>query len=216
MIFILCCACYSFAEDELLDDTPATDQDRTQTVAIQNRPYIMNKELGMFYAYMPLDHFHHFHAFGANYLHYFNDYFGWEVVNGAFVNKQSTNLDSRLVNDYGVIPETVDILKYYYTTNLVYTPLYMKHLYNNKDIRFGDLSFVLGGGQSRFDVAGNTGLIQLGFIARFIGQEGLNFKLDVRYLTFLKDNVRPNMTIGFVMTYNFSDKPKGDVQLDEE
>lgn len=187
-----------------------------KTVAIQDRPYILNKELGLYYAYLPLDHFNHFHAFGLNYLNYFNDYFAWEVFNAATVAKQTTGLEDRLLNDYGAVPDTFDILQYYYTTGVVYTPIYMKHLYNNKEIRFGDISFVAGGGIARFEKTGNSNMIEAGVVTRFIGQQGFNLKLDVRYKYFTNSDLRPNLSMGLALTYNFAKEAPVSKALDEE
>ncbi|MEQ1721919.1 MAG: hypothetical protein ABL930_02005 [Pseudobdellovibrio sp.] len=198
-------------------ETPVEEpEEAPKTVAIQNRPYILNKEIGVYYSYMPLDHFNHFHAFGANYLNYFNDYLAWEVFNAATVTKQSTGLADRLLNDFGAVPDTFDILQYYFTSSVIYTPIYMKHLYKNKEIRFGDISFVAGAGVARFEKALNANMVEAGFITRFIGQEGLNFKFDVRYKTFLSGNLRPNISIGLVFTYNFTEEVQNKQALDEE
>lgn len=204
------------AQEEAVDESVEEVGEKPLTVAIQNRPYILNKEIGMYYGYMPLDHFNHFHAFGANYLNYFNDYLAWEVVNAATVTKQSTGLADRLLNDFGAVPDTFDILQYYITTSVIYTPIYMKHLYNNKDIRFGDISFVAGAGVARFEKALNANMVEAGFITRFIGSEGLNFKFDVRYKAFLSGDLRPNISLGLVFTYNFTTEVTNKQELDEE
>ena len=234
LIAILLFAVQVSAQDLNLDDAPAdsTEEEsqaeaetsvtepelgeRPETVAIQNRPYILNKEVGLYYSYLPLDHFNHFHTFGVNYLTYFNDYIAWEVVNGAVSTKQSTGLEERLFGRFGAVPDTFDVLQYYFTTSLVYTPIYMKHLYNNTDIRFGDMSFVLGAGVARFERALNSNMVEVGVISRFLGGEGFNFKFDVRYKQFLKGGLRPNLSIGLVFTYNFTDEVKDGTPLDEE
>ena len=206
--------------EEAAVEESVTDGDEVgelpKTVAIQNRPYILNKEIGLYYSYMPLDHFNHFHSFGANFLNYFNDYIAWEVFNAATVTKQSTGLSDRLLNDYAAVPDTFDILQYYFTTSIVYTPIYMKHLYKNTEIRFGDMSFVLGAGVARFERALNSNVIEAGVISRFLGGEGLNFKFDVRYKQFLNSGLRPNLSIGLVFTYNFTNEVGEGQPLDEE
>ena len=197
-------------------DTSASEEDVPRTFAIQNRPYILNRELGFYYSFMPLDHFNHFHSFGMNFLNYYNDYLAWEIFNAATVTKQSTGLEERLQNDYNAIPDTFDILQYYFTTNIVYTPIYMKHLYRDSQIRFGDISFVAGAGIARFEKALNSNMIDIGIVSRFIGGPGVNFKFDVRYDIFTKSNLRPNLSIGFVFTYNFTADVKEGKPLDEE
>ena len=206
----------TFAQVEELDSVTEEVEEKPKTVAIQNRPYILNKEFGVYYSYMPLDHFNHFHSLGMNYLNYYNDYLAWEVFNVASVSKESTGLANRLLNDFGAVPDTFDILQYYFTTSIIYTPIYMKHLYKEKDIRFGDISFVAGAGVSRWERALNANMIEFGFITRFIRQEGLNFKFDVRYKTFLGGDLRPNMSLGLVLTYNFMQEVKNKKVFDEE
>ena len=189
---------------------------RPETYAIQNRPYVLTKEFGIYYSYMPLDHFNHFHSFGANFLTYFNDYIAWEVFNAATVTNQSTGLADRLLVDYNAIPDTFDVLKYYYSTSVVYTPIYMKHLYQNSEIKFGDISFVLGTGLARFETAGNSNMIEAGIITRFVGGDGFNFKFDARYKVFTKADLRPNLSLGLVLTYNFGSESSQGRPADEE
>lgn len=189
---------------------------RPETYAIQNRPYILNKEIGFYYAYLPLDHFNNFHAFGINYLNYYNDYLAWEVFNVAGATNQSTGLADRLLNDYNAIPDTFDFLKYYYSTSIVYTPIYMKHLYQNDKIRFGDISFVAGAGLARFDRNGNSNMIEAGIISRFVGGPGFNFKFDVRYKIFTAGDLRPNLSLGLVFSYNFLNEVAKGVEIDED
>ncbi len=218
LIFVISCLfCKaSFAQVEEQETTAEELGEKPKTVAIQNRPYILNKEFGLYYSYMPLDHFNHFHSFGMNYLNYYNDYLAWEIFNAATASKESTGLEGRLLNDLGVVPDTFDVLQYYFTTSIIYTPIYMKHLYKNKEIRFGDISFVAGAGVSRWERALNANMFEVGFITRFIGQEGFNFKLDVRHKTFLGGELRPNLSLGLVLTYNFMQEAKNKQVLDEE
>ena len=189
---------------------------RPETYAIQNRPYILNKEIGIYYSYMPLDHFNHFHSFGLNYLTYYNDYIAWEVFNGGISTNQSTGLADRLLHDYNAIPDTFDVLRYYYSTSIVYTPIYMKHLYQNTSIKFGDISFVAGAGLARFERNGNSNMFEAGIISRFVGGPGFNFKFDVRYKVFTKSDLRPNLSLGLVLTYNFSNEAAKGAGPDEE
>ena len=137
LIFVICChfCNVGFAQEIALEEEQETSteeiSEKPKTVAIQNRPYILNKEIGFYYSYMPLDHFNHFHSFGVNYLNYYNDYLAWEVFNAASASKEATGLADRLLNDFGAVPDTFDILQYYFTTSLIYTPIYTKHLYKN-------------------------------------------------------------------------------------
>lgn len=201
--------CYS-------DELSLTESEKPKVVAITQRPYVLNKELGVYYSYLPLDHFNHFQIYGLNYQNYFNDYLAWEIFNVGHSKGISTGLEERLKTEFGALPEESDVLEAIYSTSLVYTPIYMKHVYRKSEIKYGDLSFILGAGQGRFTRNGNINLIQFGFSSRFIGQEGFNLKLDTRYIVYLNSAVQSNLSVGLVLSYNFIKKTETELQFKEE
>ena len=201
--------CYS-------DELSLSDEEKPKIVAITVRPYVLNKELGVYFSYLPLDHFNHFQIFGLNYQNYFNDYLAWEIFNVGQSQAISTGLEERLVTEFGALPETSDTLESIYSTNLVYTPIYMKHVYRRTQIKYGDLSFILGGGQGHFKKNSQVNFFQIGFSSRFIGQEGFNLKLDTRYMVFLQSSIQPNLSVGLVLSYNFIKKSDTELQFKEE
>ena len=201
--------CYS-------DELSLSDEEKPKIVAITVRPYVLNKELGVYFSYLPLDHFNHFQIFGLNYQNYFNDYLAWEIFNVGQSQAISTGLEERLVTEFGALPETSDTLESIYSTNLVYTPIYMKHVYRRTQIKYGDLSFILGAGQGRFKKNSQVNFFQIGFSSRFIGQEGFNLKLDTRYMVFLQSSIQPNLSVGLVLSYNFIKKSDTELQFKEE
>jgi len=202
-----------FAEDLNLE---TVEDEAPRIVAITSRPYVLNKEIGFYYSYLPLDHFNHFQVYGANYQTYFNDYLAWEVLNFGYVTATTTRLEQRLIDDFGALPEESDVLKNIYSTSLVYTPIYMKHLVHNSSIKYGDLSFIGGFARGEFEKNGNINMAVLGFSNRFVGQEGLNIKLDVRYLQPLGGNVRSNLSIGIVFSYNFIKNSEKEIEIRED
>ena len=127
-------------------------QEETTTMplisAVQRRPSQLTQELSMHFSYMPLDHFQTYFSVGLSYFYYFSDYLAWEVVNANYVQNSPTGLESYLNGTYNANPETFDIIQMYATSNIVYTPLYMKHLSRGKNIGWGDLSLVAGAGSA--------------------------------------------------------------------
>ena len=210
MTFIFVCNfCFS-------DELSLTDEEKPKIVAITSRPYVLNKELGVYYSYLPLDHFNHFQIYGLNYQNYFNDYLAWEIFNVGHSRSVSTGLEERLKTEFGALPEESDTLEDIVSTSIVYTPIYMKHVYQKKDIKYGDISFILGGGQGKFTKQSQVGFVQFGFSSRFIGQEGFNLKLDTRYLVFMNSAIQSNLSVGIVLSYNFIKKSEVDLQFKEE
>lgn len=198
------------AESESGEEVP-------RVVAITSRPYVLKQELSVYYAYLPLSHFNHFEFTGASYTHYFNDFFGWEVINAAAARSNPTGLESRLVNDFGVQADfQEDTFKAVFSTSLVYTPIYLKHQVHQKGIRYGDTSFNLGAGRANLERFGFTNFVSFGFSNRFVGREGFNLKLDLRYLQPLSDLVKANLAIGLVLSYNFAQVSNKEILIPEE
>lgn len=198
------------------DELSLADEEKPKIVAITNRPYVLNKELGIYYSYLPLDHFNHFQIYGLNYQNYFNDYLAWEIFNVGHSRAVSTGLEERLKTEFGALPEESDTLEDIVSTSIVYTPIYMKHVYQKKEIKYGDISFILGGGQGKFTKHSQVGFFQFGFSSRFIGQEGFNIKLDTRYMVFLDSAIQSNLSVGIVLSYNFIKKSEVDLQNKED
>src|SRR5437868_1398289 len=93
------------------------EPDGPRVIAIQRRNYHLTNELGGYLSYMPLDSFTQYFNTGANLTHYFNDYLGWEVFNGAYANSSSTGLKDYILNNFNAFPEVYDVINYYVTTN---------------------------------------------------------------------------------------------------
>lgn len=173
------------------------------TVAVQRRPQSLYRELSAHLSYLPMDHFNHYLVVGGSFTHYFNDYLGWEVVNANYAQDQSTGLEDALVGRYGAAPETFDIIEYFVTSNIVYTPLFMKHLFRRDQILWGDLSLIGGGGVTQLKERGTTNVINLGGAVRFFTESHWVYKMDFRQMFFFSSAVRPNIAITFSMSYNF-------------
>lgn len=171
--------------------------------AVQKRPNQLSRELSGHFSYLPLDHFNTYFALGLSYTHWFNDYLGWEVANLNYAKSSPTGLESYLVGTYGANPETFDILQYYGTTNLIYSPLFMKHLFKSESIVWGDLSFVGGVGMARLERNGNIGAFDFGGMVRFFSGAHWIYRLDIRQYLFSSALVKPNMAIAFGVSYNF-------------
>jgi outer membrane beta-barrel protein len=182
--------------------TPKQESLFPRTLAIQKRPYILNHEISIHVSYLPLDYFTTYLSAGFAFTQYFTDYFGWELVNANSAQSSSTGLES-YVRNQGAIPEGLDVMNYYATSNLVYTPLYMKNLFMKDHIVWGDVSFVGGYGQSHFKVAGNVGTVDFGVLLRFFSGAKFATKFDLRQYTYLAGGLKPNLAVTLGFSYNF-------------
>ncbi len=172
--------------------------------AVQKRPNQLSNELSGHFSYLPLDHFNTYFALGLSYTHWFNDYLGWEIANLNYAKNSPTGLEDYLSGTYGAnTPETFDIIQYYGTTNLIYTPLFMKHLFKSESIIWGDLSLVGGAGLARLEKNGNIGVFDFGGMVRFFSGTHWISRLDIRQYLFTSGVVKPNMAVTFGVSYNF-------------
>lgn len=172
--------------------------------AVQKRPNQLSQELSGHFSYFPLDHFNTYFALGLSYTHWFNDYLGWEIANLNYAKSSPTGLESHLIGAYDAKNvESFDILQYYGTTNLIYSPLFMKHLFKSESIIWGDLSLVGGGGLARLETSGNVGVFDFGGMVRFFSGTHWIYRLDIRQHLFTSSLVKPNMAIAFGVSYNF-------------
>jgi outer membrane beta-barrel protein len=153
--------------------------------------------------YWPLDHFNTFTSTGAAYAYYFNDYLAWEMVNYQALANTSTGLESYLNKTFAAQPESFDIMRTTTTTNLIYTPFYMKSVFASRSIVWGDLSFVLGGGSSQFERNKNVSTIDFGMIFRFLLGQKFSTKVDLRTYQFASKDIKPNLILSVGVAYSF-------------
>lgn len=179
-----------------------------QTFAVQRRPITLKNEFTAHLSYLPLDNFHVYNAGGLAYTHYFNDYLGWEVANVNFAKASSTGLDSHL-KSVGAAPEAqgLDVLQYYAMTNLVYTPFFTKSLFRASEVVWGDLSFVAGGGISKFEKAGSIGTFDFGGAIRFFLAKRSALKIELRAFIYGDAAIKPNAALTLAYAFNFDGEP---------
>lgn len=197
-----------FAQEE--DDIFAIPK----TYAVQNRKFKLGNQYSAHLGYMPMDSFTKGVVVGGSYTKYFTDFTGWEVLNVNWVFGIDTDLKSQLIDEFQADPGQIpDFPEWYITTNIVYTPIYNKNLFFNKDVVWGDITFVAGPGIGNFEIDGIRPLINGGAVLRFFFNEKESFKIDIREnLPFLSSGVEPFLFIGAAYTYQFDTKvkPQGD------
>jgi outer membrane beta-barrel protein len=180
-----------------------------QVIAVQNRPYHLTDEVTLQVGYLPLDSFTRYIAIGGSVTHFFSDFFGWEILNANYASSISTGLEQELASNFGATTDDkFDVLNYYGTTNLVFTPFYNKNLLFNSTIVYGETSFVAGFGISKFD-SGNINCADLGVIFRFLLGPSTSLKFDVREYVYFAGNAKSNLMLKVGFAYDFgSSEPK--------
>lgn len=184
--------------------------------AVQNRKFTLGSQLTGYLGYMPMDSFTKGYQFGAAFTTYFSDFSGWEVVNANYVLDEDTGLKGDILDISGgqaAADKIPDFPEWMVTTNFVYTPIYTKNLFFNKNIVWGDLSFVSGGGIASYKEDDIRPIANIGAILKFFLSEQTSFRVELReYLAFLSDGLEPFMALQVGYTYQFgsSKKKQGD------
>jgi outer membrane beta-barrel protein len=189
----------------------ATDE-VPKIIAVQNRTYYLSDEITVQAGYLPLDSFTKYFSFGGSYTHFYNDFLGWEVVNGEYAQPLDTGLSNDLVSRFGATAIKGDVLQYYLTTNAIYTPLYTKNLIFNRSILSGETSLVGGLGYSKFD-SGSANTFDLGIVFRLIMGKSSSLKFDVReyvYLTTLDTKTNLMVMLGYSYSLGKTERKSSD------
>ena len=190
-------------------------------VAVQNRPYYLNGDLSVSLGALPTDAFNKGYSAGLSYTHYFNDYVGWEIVNvNAVLNNETTlKKDIEALNvdiTNNSLGGQLDYITYYALTSIVYTPLYNKSLLFNRDVVYGETSFVLGLGAANFDSAGPRFMASAGLYLRFFTSPSTSWKFDWRNNIHFDstDGATNAMSIGIAYSIQLGSNPNE--QSDED
>lgn len=174
-----------------------------KTYAVQNRKFKLGSQYSAHFGYMPMDSFTKGIVLGASYTKYFSDFTGWEVINANWVFSMDTGLQKELKEKYGAQASDIpDFPEWYITSNIAYTPIYSKNLFFNKNVVWGDITFVAGPGVGSFKNDGVKPLVNFGAVLRFFIDDTQSFKVDIREnLPFLSTGVEPYLMIGISYTY---------------
>ena len=122
------------------------DADDTGDVAaIQNRTYHMGQELEAAISVLPYDAFYKGIAGEVAYTFHFTDGFAWEAVRFGYATDFDTNLKTQLLN-LGVAPTTFEEVQLFVSSDVVWTPFYLKAAAFNHYVLYGELYGLLGGG----------------------------------------------------------------------
>lgn len=179
------------------------------TVAVQIRPKPLAEEIALHVSYLPNDHFNHYAVMGGSLTHYFNDYLGWEIANFNLAKRISTELEENLLEKYSVLPEKTDRIMKWITTNIVYSPLYMKNLFMKNSILWGDLSFIGGYGITQLKEKGMVNTFDVGAAIRFFPNSSITYRIDFRQMIFMTTNIESNLAITLGISYNFGHSWRG-------
>ena len=159
-------------------------QESGKLLAIQQKKYSLVHELDIGGMFEPQDAFSKGLALEGAYTWHFGDDLSWEVLRGGYIAQLDSGLKSQLINQFGVAPTAIDLLQYYLTSSLVWSPLYGKFALRNASVVHAEAFVTAGGALGHFTSSFREGP-ELGVGVRVFLSQRLSMRFDARDAVFL-------------------------------
>ena len=183
-------------------------EDAGSVAAVQNRAYRMGQELELAAGLLPNDAFYKAFAPEGSYTFHFGDSWAWEVVRLGYAEDLDTNLKTQLLQ-LGTQPTQFLEARLFLTSDVVWSPLYLKASVLGDSVIHGEAFVVLGGGafdmvaggsnQNSFYPAPNAGVGLRVFLSQVF-----SVRLDVRdHVLFIPQNVTNVLDVDLGLSLNF-------------
>ena len=173
-------------------------------MAVENRAYTSKHDLTAQVGILPLDAFYKALTYGISYTYAWQDYLHWEVFNGALDTVQDTGLKTQLLDKFNVHPTGIlDSPKFTMSSNVIYTPIYMKCLFFNRDVVHGEVSLVGGAGVVGWTSGENSPMVGGGVILRFFKSETSSIKIDNRLYYHTGQEKSSNLLLMMMVGFSF-------------
>lgn len=206
MIFLLLSILISFSAS-----LHADAYDHAQVVAVQDRAYMVRKEISVHAGVLPLDAFNKSFIAGASYTYGWKPQWSWEVLNVSAALNQETTLKKDLQSNFNVQPKGIlDYATSIVSTQINYSPLYGKYLLFNDKVVHNELSFGLTAGAVQYKTEGSVPILGAGIMSRYYRSEGSSIKFDARLLYQMSNKQSSDLVLYFTLGYSIHlDASKG-------
>lgn len=155
--------------------------DLPQVVAVENRMYQPKSDVTLNVGLLPLDAFYKALTVGLSYNRDIGDSWSWGVINGQAAFTTDTGLKRDLIDNFAAQPQGIlDYIRYYVTTDLIYTPIYGKNLLFNQSVMRTEMSLIGSAGAVNFNSGDMVPMVGFGGQIRFFSSETFSYKLDTR------------------------------------
>ncbi len=176
-------------------------EDSGQVAAVQNREYRMGQEIELAATLLPYDAFYKGLAPTASYTFHFSDTLAWEVFRIGYSVDFDTGLKQQLLQ-LGAQPTQFEQTQLFVTSNVMYSPLYVKGTLANKSVVHGEGYLLLGGGAfdetDGFHPAPDAGLGARLFLSR-----AFSLRLEVRDAVILDSKLTNSVDVNLGIALNF-------------
>jgi outer membrane beta-barrel protein len=162
----------------------AQAQESGRLLAIQQKKFSLVHELDVGGMFEPQDAFSKGLALEGAYTWHFGDDLSWEVVRGGYIKQLDSGLKAQLINQFGVAPTAIELLEYYVSSSLMWSPLYGKFALRNASVVHAEAFVTAGGALGHFTSSFREGP-ELGVGVRVFLSQRLSMRFDARDAVFL-------------------------------
>jgi outer membrane beta-barrel protein len=169
---LLCSALAAHADD-------GSGSSSGKLFAIQQRRYSLNYELEVGGVFEPQDAFSKGVGLEGAFVWHLNDDWSWEVLRGAYVQQFDSGLKTQLQQEFGVAPTQIELLQYYMSSSIMWSPLYGKFALRNASVIHAEAFLDAGAAFGRYTSGYAEGPV-IGVGARVFLNQRFSVRLDVR------------------------------------
>jgi len=124
--------------------------EREYTAAVQERLYQDKHVFGLWAGVVPDEDYTINYPLAFSYRYHFNNHLAWETIRGNYYLTQDRDLQTQLIEDYGIAPSDFDYPLYSGFSSVVFKPGYGKDSLFNRWVLNHESHLSVGGGLTGF------------------------------------------------------------------
>ena len=190
-------------------------EEREYTAAVQERLYQEKHAFTVWGGFVPDEDFTINYPVSFGYQYHFNKHLAWEPIRGSYFFAKPRQLQSQLIEDYGIAPSDFDYPLYAAFSSVILKPTYGKDSLFNRLVINHETHFSVGGGLTSFLKEYNYGpnTEELAWSVRLAANRkyylnrhfALNLEVEETF-AFKEEGVTNNFALNAGLTFQFSFK----------
>lgn len=178
--------------------------DLPQIVAVEGRMYNPVSDVTATVGVLPLDAYYKALTLGLVYTRTLDSSYKWAVLNAQAAFTSDTGLKKDLLTNFSAQPQGIlDYIKYYVTSDLIYSPIYGKNLAFNKTVVRTEMSLIYSVGAVAFNSGTMAPMAGFGGQIRFFSSPTFSYKFDTRLYYHIAEAKSSNFILSLGFGFSF-------------